>query len=714
MKLKLQIQHDETDCGAACMRMILGYFGKKTSLRLLREDAGTDTAGTSGYGLIQCAQKNGLSCKGFSSPQKNNLMEIPCPAIFHVIQNNNNHYVVAKNITKKNIVIMDPAEGCRKLSIPDFLNLWTGIFFLCKPTESFIKDDDSGNPFANYLYLLKKNKSILYKIIGSSFLLTVLGILTAFYFRFLIDEVLYSETKSTLNIISISFLIVLIFQAFLGFIRNQLALFLGVKIDITLICEFFNHLLKLPLDFFSSRKTGEILSRIRDTENIRRVLSSTTVSVLIDSVMIVLGFFFMAKMGSDLMAAAVIPVLISALVVWIFSAPLNKRIRNRAIGEANKNASMYETINGIGTIKALSTEKSAFRRNEIFSVEALNRSMSLETLSNLNGTIQGFLSGIGTLLIYWVGSYKIFSGEISLGQLISFVTLSSFFLGPLRRLLTMQPQLQEATVSAERLTDIFKIKEEDFDEKNNLFCEPLKDSLKFEDISFSYGSRGNAVSNINFSIQKGEKIGIVGASGSGKSTLVKLLMKFYKPSEGKIFFDNYDISQLKTEDYRKLFGYVPQEPLLFSGTIAENIAWGLESFTPSMIQKAAKESNALNFITSLPAGFNTMVGENGTTLSGGERQRIALARILIRNPEILILDEATASLDSICEKSVMEAVNRLHNKTIIMIAHKLSTVAGCDRIVVMDKGRIVESGSHEELLSKKSVYKKLWEAQYEN
>lgn len=714
MKLKLQLQHDETDCASACMKMILDFYKKKSTIRDLRISAGTNTKGTSGYGIIQSAKANGLNCKGFSAPDKKIISTIPCPAIFHINHDERKHYVVAKKITKSSIIIYDPAEGIKTFSLDDFISIWTGIFFLCKPEENFSDNTNKESPFSPYIHLLSKNKSILWRIIFSSLIICFIGIILAFYFRFLIDEVLYSKVKSTLHLVSFSYLILLVFQTILSYIRNQLSLILGIKINLNLVCEFYNHLLKLPLSFFTDRKTGEIVSRIKDTDNLRKILSSTTVSIFIDSVMIVFGGFFMLLNGGKLIFAAIIPVLIASVVALLFSKPLKNRINKLALSESNKTACLYETINGISTIKALSTEEAAFRKNEILNVDTVYNRISLESLSNVNYILQVFISGIGTLLIYWLGCVRIINGQLSLGQLIYFVTLSSYFLGPLSRLLTMQPTIQEAITSAERLNDIFCMQPEDFEEKDNLVPEGFVSNIRFTNVDFSYGRKNKNLININLEIKKGEKIGIVGCSGSGKSTLIKLLLKFYAPSSGAIEIDGTNINILKTKEYRNLFGYVPQETLLFSGTIAENIAWGLEYFTPSMIHKAAKDAHALDFIESLPQSFKTKIGENGATLSGGEKQRIALARVLIRNPEILILDEATANLDSICEKAIINAVENLTDKTIITIAHKLSTICHCNKIYVMDQGNIVESGTHEELLNKNSKYKKLWESQYEN
>jgi len=715
MKMKLQLQHDESDCAAACISMILRYYGREVKIRKLRTSAGTDRQGTSGYGIKVCAEEYGLNCKGFAAPADCSIVDIPMPSIVHTKKDSLEHYVVVERVSKKKntVRVFDPADGIRKYKLDEFRKLWTGVFFLCVPKGDFVKGKEDKAPILRFLSLLQMYKKILVKIFTSSCILTFFGILISFYFRFLIDEVLYSEVQATLNLCSICYLLVLIFQGILGFCRSQLILLLSTKIDVSLTCDFFYHLMELPLSFFTARKTGEVLSRIRDTEVMRNTISSTTVSVLIDSVMLVLGSVFLVKMGSSLLIIAMIPVLVSALIVWIVAKPFREMIKNRAISEANKNACMYETINGIATIKALSTEKNAFRRNELRIVDTINQTVKFGKYSNLNNAVQGFISSVGTLLIYWVGSYRIFCGEMSLGQLISFVTLSGYFLGPLGRLLTMQPNLQEAFVSAERLSDIMEMKEENSDDNDAEEIDDIEKSIEFRKVCFAYGTRGRAVEDVDLIIEKGQKIAIVGKSGSGKSTLLKLLMKFYNCESGCIKVDGKDLSELRTESFRDLIGYVPQESLLFSGTIAENISWGIDDSSPARIVKAAMDAQAFDFIESLPDKFKTMVGEHGATLSGGERQRIALARILMRDPKVIVLDEATASLDSISEKAIMKTVDGLSGRTIIIVAHRLSTIRNCDRIFVMDNGHVVESGTHESLLNMNGKYKELWRAQYE-
>ena len=712
-KIKKVLQHDESDCGVACISIILQYFGKTVPLRIIRNASGTDCAGTSGYGIIKGAEKFGLSCKGLMSPQKDRLEEIPFPAVFHT-REKVEHYVVVYKVTSRQVYISDPGKGLYKMDRKKFLEWWTGVFFIFFPASDFQKGNDNSGLLVRFLSLLKPHKRLVTEILLASMILSFFGVIVSFYFRFLIDEVLYSQVRSTLNLCSISYLLVILFQSLVSFCRSKIILHLGIKVDVSLLSDFICHLMHLPLNFFTSRKTGEILSRLNDAETVKNAISSTTLGIILDSIMLLVGGFFLFKMGSSLLLISIIPVMISAMVVWFYSKPFNRRIKEKAILEAEKNASMYESINGISTIKGLATEKKACDRIEARIVDAAYKGLELGNMGNFQQEIQNFISGCGTLALYWIGSYMIFDGKITLGQLISFNTLSGFFLGPLRRLLTMQLHLQEVMISAERLTDIIDMEEEGVDEEKKEEAERLDGDIEFKNISFAYGTRGRAVENISLKIPAGKKVAFVGSSGSGKTTLLKLLMKFYKPEEGQILVNGKDIQDYKTDSFREKIGYVPQESLLFSGTISENIAWGCNNVDPKRILASSIASQSYDFIQRLPDKFNTWVGEHGSTLSGGERQRLALARILMRNPQMLILDEATASLDSISEQSIMNTIfTRIHGRTVIMVAHRLSTIKDCDIIYVFNKGKLVEQGSHEELLEKRGFYKKLWSAQNE-
>ena len=703
-------QHDESDCGAACLASVLLYYGKYVPIRSVREHCGTDREGTSGYGIVKGAEHFGLYCKCAFSKEKD-LSDISLPAIF-LLHKKSDHYVIVCKISDNFVFVSDPDMGYRKIPAAEFKEEWSGIFFILYPKAEFKKGGGKTRLVSYFFELVKPHKKIMVNTIIASLMLSIFGIVTSFYFRFLIDEVLYSEAKSTLTICSLSFMLIIIFRAVISFCRSQIILYLGRKLDISLSGGFFAHLLRLPLSFFSARKTGEILSRINDAATVRDAVSSTTLSLIIDSFMILIGGAVLVKTGGVLLPLAIVPIILSSAVVYFFSKSFQRQIKYKAVLEAERNGFMYESINGIATIKALSTEREAFERVEEKILETTYASLRLGKTGNRQKAIMDFISGAGTLALYWLGSFLIFEGRITLGQLISFVTLSGFFLNPLQRLLTMQLYLQEVGVSADRLFDIMDMDEE-LEQKDDTDIFPdLSGNIKFENVSFTYGTRGKSLDGINLEIEGGSTVAFVGMSGSGKSTLLKLLMKFYQPSDGKITVGGEDIECFPTKKYRERIGYVPQESFLFSGTVIENIAWGTPVYNFKQIEQCAEDSMSAEFIRKFPDKYNTYIGEAGSNLSGGERQRLSLARVMMRNPQILLLDEATASLDGISERAITNAIfNRTKGVTTIIVAHRLSAIKNCDKIFVFDKGHLVEAGNHNLLMSLENVYYNLWSAQ---
>lgn len=705
-------QQDETDCGAACIATIAKYYGKKISITKIRNIAGTDIKGTSGKGIIKAANSLGFTCKGLIAREKQLKSDLPFPIIVHIKRDGLEHYIVVYKVKKNKVLIADPGDSISWVNWQTFIEWWTGVFFFIKPGSNFEKTSDDKSFFQRFWYLVKQNKGLTIETFISSFILTILGILGAFYFRYLIDDVIYSYLPQALVSISIAYLIVLIFQSLLEFARSHLIIFLGNKMEASLTLEYFEHILNLPLDFFMKRKSGEILSRLGDIGTIKNALSSMTVGVILDCIMLIFGGIVLFTFSSSLVGIAIIPVILSAILVLLFAKRFKNLIYRRSIIEAEKYSHFVESINGISTIKALSTENDSYDKAEMKIIESIESGFKLANLGNFQGTLQGFFSQAGNLAVYWFGSWLIMQGKLSLGELISFVTLLGYFLGPLSRLITLQPQLQELSVASKRLGEILDLPTEQKINNGVIDLKKAEGNISIKNLVFSYGTRGNTLEDISLDIKAGEKVAFVGPSGSGKTTLVKLLLKFYSPDKGEITIDGKNIKDLNTTSYRNFFGYVPQEILLFSGTIEENIAWGNYDVNAEDIFNAAKDAEALEFISRLDERFSTKVGERGASLSGGERQRIALARILLRKPKILVLDEATSSLDSISESAIMKTIDKIGEKTTtIIVAHRLSTIKNCDKIFVLQNGHLMESGTHKELIDKQGVYTQMWKSQ---
>ena len=616
MKYCLVKQQDETDCGAACLATIAKYYGKRISITKIRNLAGTDTKGTSGKGIIKAASSIGFTCKALIAKEKKLRTDLPFPIIVHINRDGLEHYIVVYKIKQNKLLVADPADSLCWIKIDLFYQWWTGIFFFISPNSHFEKTNDDKTFFQRFWYLLQQNKTIAIEVFIASFVLTILGILGAFYFRYLIDDVIYSYLPQALISVSVAYLIVLIFQSLLGFARNNLIIFLSNKMDASLTLEYFNHILHLPLDFFMQRKTGEILSRLGDIGTIKNALSSMTIGVILDCIMLIFGGIVLFTFSSSLIGIAIIPVILSGLLVLTFSKKFKKLIYTRSVIEAEKYSHFVEMINGIATVKALSTENDSYDKAELKILDSVSKDFKLSNLGNFQGTLQGFLSQTGNLAVYWYGSFLIMQGKLSLGELISFVTLLGYFLGPLSRLITLQPQLQELSVASRRLGEILDLNEEDNLNSGLFRLKETQGNISIKNLTFSYGSRGNTLENISLDIKAGQKVAFVGPSGSGKTTLIKMLLKFYNPDSGDIFLDEKNIKDINTASYRSFFGYVPQEILLFSGTIEENITWGNYDVTPEEIFNAAKDAEALGFISKLNERFATKIGERGASLSG--------------------------------------------------------------------------------------------------
>lgn len=601
------------------------------------------------------------------------------------------------------------SKGIKSILLDDFQKIFVGKLYLLTPKKDFKKSHGSFNDIARFFVLLKLEKKNFAKIFCASLMLCVFGVLTAFYFRFLIDEVFNAGLSNMLNVFSFAFFMIITFQCLLSFARNQLLNFLGHKMDANIVTEYFSHVFKLPMSFFSKVKTGEIVSRMYDSTTIRNLISVTFLSIAIDAIMLVFGAIFLFLFGSKLLLVSIISVACGAIVASVFVKPYRIKMDERAKAEAIKYSCMVEFVNGIETIKALSATEVASEKCESKIINAAKKNLNIRTITNLQNTIQYFIQQVTSLFIYWLGGKAIINGQMSLGQLISFVILSQYFIGPLFRVLTLQSTFQEAKTAARRLIDIFDEPIEQ-DDGIKISSGKLKGEIEFNDVSFSYSNKKDkTIEDLNFKIKRGEKIAFVGESGSGKSTVAKLLMKFQNISKGEIKIDGKNINNYDIDFLRENIGYIPQDALLFSGSLLENISFGNNYFSEDDLFIATSLAKANKFIEKLPNRYESYVGERGATLSGGERQRITIARMLLSNPQMLILDESTSALDNMLEAEVIKSIKEIYyDKTLILISHKLSIVKDFDKIFVFDNGKIIEAGSHAQLLNMGGKYFQLW------
>lgn len=690
--------------------MVARHYRKRVSISHIRQMAGTDREGTNLSGMVKAAEKLGFSAKAFRSSPPTINHEVPVPFIAHVVRESVHHYVVVHRFVRNAVMVADPAQGLIRMPNEEFLAWWTGAVLLLVPDEGFeISGPDLG-PLARFVPLIVPHAGTLVEVFLASLLLIVLGLGNFFYFRFLIDEILPAGMESSLHLLSIGMVGLLLIQALLGAVRSYALSHLGNKVDLTILLAYFRHLLKMPLEFFDSRKVGEILTRLDDAAKIRSVLSGTSLSVLMDLVLMfgVGTFLFFQSVPLTLLALATVP--FSVALVWVFSPLFRRHYQKLMALGARTHSHMVERMNGIFTVKSMNAEDLTFWQGEQNLLQNTLQSLKLQNLGNLQGALMGFVDGMGTTLLFWMGGWLILQNQLTLGQLISFQVLMGYFTGPIKRLVSLQPSLQEALVAATRIGEILDLSPEQSGERTWVRPEKLLGRIELQGVRFRYGSRRWILDGFNLTIEPGTRVALVGGSGSGKSTLVKLLMKFYLPEEGTILLDGIDLRDIEAGFLRARVGYVPQEVALFSGTIRENIALHVPMATMERIVEAAMKSQAHGFINQLPDRYETLVGERGASLSGGERQRIALARALLGRPEILIFDEATSALDTVTERAIQTTIEALTEArvTTLIVAHRLSTIRSCDQIVVLSGGQVMEAGTHEELIAKGGAYAALW------
>lgn len=703
-----------TDCGAACLASISAHYHLKIPIARIRQWAGTDKKGTNAWGLIKAAEKLGFSAKGVKG-EIEAMSEVPLPAIAHVIVKKAlQHYVVVYKFTKHYVEIMDPGDGLmHRKTHAEFAEEWSGVLILLSPNNEFTARNEKIPVLTRFRYLLSPHRKVLVQALLGAIVYTVLGLSTSIYIQKITDFVLPDGNRNLLNLLSLCMVIILLLQIVIGSVQSVFILKTGQLIDARLILGYYKHLLQLPQRFFDTMRTGEIISRINDAVKIRAFINDTMINILVNLFIIVFSFtlMFIYSMKLALIMIIVIPLY---GILYLVTDQLNKK-RERKIMEnaAELETQLVESINSIKTIKQLNLEGFNNLKTETRFIRLLDNTYK----SGLNGIFTGnasqFLTRSFTIILLWAGSYLVIEQTITPGELMSFYAIIGYFTGPVTSLIGMNKTIQNAKIAADRLFEIMDLERDDDMEHTVDINKSMLGNITFCNVSFSYGTRTDVFDDFNLEIQKGQLTAIIGESGSGKSTLAALIQGIYPLNKGQILIGDVNIKYTNPESLRHVVGIVPQNLELFAGSIIENIAVGDLAPDMELLFSVCKQLKLIEFIEKLPNGFATYIGENGATISGGQKQRLAIARALYRQPEILIMDEATSNLDSESEQVVQETMQYLTiaGKTMILIAHRLSTVVDADEIVALSDGRIIERGSHAALYAQKGYYYKMWQRQ---
>ncbi|PBB98990.1 peptidase domain-containing ABC transporter [Mesorhizobium sp. WSM3862] len=705
-------QRDITDCGAASLASVAAFYGYKLPLSRIRQYASTGRSGTTVLGLMEAARKLGFVAKGVKGGF-DSLYKIPKPAIAHLIVSEVlHHFVVVQAINARWVIVMDPAYGeIRKLAHEEFKKQWTGALVLLVPADTFKGRDETTSPLGRFARLLAPHKAAMAQALAGALVTTILGLSTAIYVQKIVDHVITAGNRNLLNLMSVAMLLILVVQILINLLRNRLVLQTGQKIDVHLILGYYNHILSLPQKFFDSMRMGEIISRMNDAVKIRSFLNDVSINMFVDvlTILFSLGLMFIYSWKIALVVAASIPLYLS--VYWIINR-LNRN-RQRAVMEnaAELETQLVESLGAVSTIKISGVASFANFKVETRFIKMLHSVYSSGLISIFGDSTSTFLAIVFTIVLMWFGTTLALDQTVTPGELLSCYTLLGYITRPIASLIQTNRIVQDAFIAADRLFEIFDLEPEsgggiDADKSD------IGD-IHLEKVTFRYGSQLELFEDLSVTFRRGEMTAVVGESGSGKSTLAALLQNVYPLEGGHIRIGHYALQDLSTVSLRKVVAAVPQSIDVFSGSVIDNIALG--EFEPDIekVLQICDQTGLREVIERWPGGFQAYLGENGVRLSGGEKQRLSLARALYRDPEILILDEATSSLDSVAEAFVLRVVEDLcrDGKTIVVISHRLSTIRGADKIVVLDKGRIVGEGKHADLVTSEGAYARLWRAQ---
>ncbi|MCF8226393.1 MAG: peptidase domain-containing ABC transporter [Bacteroidales bacterium] len=689
-------QRDLKDCGPACIASIAAHYNTYVPVAKIRDIAGTDKKGTSALGLIKAFESIGMMARGFRC-KESYLDHIPVPTVAHfVLKNNVQHYVVVYNVSKNRVKIMDPASGSyRYLSREEFLSTWSGVLIITAPGKDYQPHGQKISNEKRFWYLLKPHKKIIIQAIFGALLYTLLGFSTSVYIQKLTDYMVVFKLKQALHVAGIIMIFIILFQIVLSVIKNAMILKTGQLIDARLIIGYYRHLLKLPQRFFDSMRVGEIISRINDAGKIRQFLSDSFINIILNAMIILFSVIILFVMHREL-ALIVVFIIPAYASIYYITNRLNKK-QERKIMERSAllESQLVESLQNIRTVKQLNLENEMADKTEWRFIDLLNAGYRSGMNAIFSSSGSEFINKSFTLLLLWSGALLILRDELTLGQLISFYTILGYMSGPASRLIGVNRIYQNANIAADRLFEIMEL-----NDKNSNGTMEVNDlnacDIQFREVDFAYGTRGALFKNLNLLIKEGNCTVIRGESGSGKSTIAHLITGLYRIDSGSLTIGNIPVRDIQSASLFRSIAVVPQHTDIFSGSLVSNIAAGAGNPDYNKAMELCQRLGMHDLIDSLPFGLHTLIGERGFTLSGGERQRISIARALYRDPSIIILDEATSSLDAESESRVMKIMKeeKKRGKTVLIISHKNTFLEEADMIITINKGKVEELADH--------------------
>lgn len=704
-RFRLVQQAEEMDCGAACLAMICRHYGIPMTLGKLRELANVTREGATLDSLSRVGESLGFNTRGVRCTYEA-LLGFDLPFIAHW---EGYHYIIVYGLSKHHVWVADPGPGFRKMTVEEFEKGWTGNCLLFKPGSDMVQLAAQRSPWMRFVGYLKPYKTILGHLFMATFVIQVLGVAPPVIIQHILDSVLVHQNISLLHVLIAGLVITNLFTQLTSVMRAFLSNFMVRNMDFSMMSGFLKHALSLPIPFFVKRKTGDIFARFQENQTIRAFLTESTITTVLNLLMAFIYFtilFLYSVKMTLLLIALVVPILLLTVLV---TPRIKAYARDAFAASTDAESLLMEIIGGAETVKGMGIERPMRLKWEKKYAKSLDVQYRAQRFGILVGLANQLFNTAITISVLWMGANLVLAQALTIGQLIAFNALMGSALSPLMGLVGLWNQIHEAGVAMERLGDILDMEPEQRPDElsSRVILPDLQGNIELKDVYFRYGGNETAyvLEKINLSIEPGQLVAVVGQSGSGKTTLAKLLVGFYQPTDGVMMIDGYDSSVVDKEYYRAQIGYVMQSNLLFSGTIAENIASGDDNPDRGRIIEVAKLADAHGFIANLPLGYEQVVGERGVGLSGGQLQRLCIARALYHDPKLLIFDEATSALDTQSESNILSSMQDiLKGRTAVVIAHRLSTIMSADKILVLYNGSVVEEGRHDELVNKKGMY----------
>ena len=699
-------QMEYADCGAACLAMVLGYFGKRVDLRELRDMTGAGRDGVTALSVVTAARAYGLRVRGVRA-DLDDLRHLPRGSILHW---EFSHFVVFERTTRQGIRVIDPERGRRVVSMADLRHAYTGVAILCEPSDDFDRGRSQAKGTWRYLRPMFRQSRNMVRVIATSLIIRLAALALPLLTLLVVDEIVPHNDQHLLVMLVAGGAMLIGYNVLAAFLRANLLLELQTRFDMGLTMGFIDHLVKLPYGFFLKRSSGDLMMRLQSNTAVRDILTTGTMSTVLDGAFATL-YLVLLFVISPVLAVVVLVLAVLEVSVMVLSWRRNQKLMSRSLqAQADTQSYAYELLAGIETLKASGAEHRAVDHWGGLFTDQVNIDLTRGRLMAAVNSAMGTLQIASPLVILMVGAFQVLAGRISLGIMLSAAAMGAGFLQPLGAMVSSAMQLQLLGSYMHRINDVLDTPSEQHGERVRP-APRLTGQIRADDVSFSYAPLAPpVVSSVCLEIEPGQHIGIVGRSGSGKSTLAHLMLGLYRPTSGRIEFDGLDLASLDAGSVRRQLGIVTQRPYLFASSVRENIALTNPELPLDAIVQAAKIACVHDDIVAMPMGYDTPLHDGGASVSGGQRQRIALARALVHRPSILLLDEATSELDTVTEQKIYANLDVISSTTIV-IAHRLSTIRNADLILVMDEGRIIEAGTHEQLLSRQGAYTALVHAQ---